>query len=155
MSPGSGRQVTVIVNGTAYLVEVGDPMTWPTMVTVNGRPYQVAIESAHRQSSEAQSPATGVQPTTVEPAGPTVAQPPSPAAAASSSGFQVTAPMPGNILGLAVRPGERVRVGQELCSLEAMKMRNAIRSSREGVIARVEVTEGQTVAYGDVLFTFE
>jgi biotin carboxyl carrier protein len=63
--------------------------------------------------------------------------------------------MPGNILGLAVRPGERVRVGQELCSLEAMKMRNAIRSSREGVIARVEVTEGQTVAYGDVLFTFE
>jgi len=36
-----------------------------------------------------------------------------------------------------------------------MKMKNAIRSPRDGVIASVEVTPGETVAHGDVLFTFE
>jgi biotin carboxyl carrier protein len=36
-----------------------------------------------------------------------------------------------------------------------MKMKNAIRSPRDGVIASVEVIEGQAVAHGDVLFTFE
>jgi biotin carboxyl carrier protein len=63
--------------------------------------------------------------------------------------------MPGSILTLLVRPGDTVAVGQELCVLEAMKMKNAIRASRGGVIASVEVSEGQTVAYGDVLITFE
>jgi biotin carboxyl carrier protein len=63
--------------------------------------------------------------------------------------------MPGNILDIAVKPGDRVAVRQQLCSLEAMKMKNAIRSPGEGVIASVEVAEGQAVAHGDVLFTFE
>jgi biotin carboxyl carrier protein len=62
--------------------------------------------------------------------------------------------MPGNILGIAVKPGDEVGFRQQLCSLEAMKMKNAIRSPRDGVIASVEVSEGQAVAHGDVLFTF-
>jgi biotin carboxyl carrier protein len=36
-----------------------------------------------------------------------------------------------------------------------MKMKNSIRSPRDGVIAAVKVREGQAVAYGDVLFVFE
>ena len=63
--------------------------------------------------------------------------------------------MPGNILDIAVKPGDKVAARQQLCSLEAMKMKNAIRSPGEGVIASVEVAEGQSVAHGDVLFTFE
>jgi len=63
--------------------------------------------------------------------------------------------MPGSVLDIAVKPGDRVRFRQQLCSLEAMKMKNAIRSPRDGVIASVEVTPGQTVAHGDALFTFE
>ena len=63
--------------------------------------------------------------------------------------------MPGNILDIAVQAGDKVRFGQPLCALEAMKMKSAIRSPRDGVIAEVQVAEGQSVGYGDILFTFE
>jgi biotin carboxyl carrier protein len=61
--------------------------------------------------------------------------------------------MPGSILAVSVGIGDRVTAGQQLCVLEAMKMRNAIRAARGGVVAEVAVAPGQTVAYGDVLFT--
>jgi biotin carboxyl carrier protein len=48
-----------------------------------------------------------------------------------------------------------VSAGQEVCTLEAMKMKNAIRSPREGVVAAVEAQVGQKVAHGAVLVTFE
>ena len=151
MTQGTAKLLTVIVNDTAYLVEVGDLMTWPTTVKVNGRAYRVSIDPARGASPEPEAPASSAR----RPAVVSVAPPSAPDAASGQPGFQVRAPMPGNILGIAVRAGDRVCIGQELCSLEAMKMRNAIRSVREGVIARVEVTEGQTVAYGDVLFILE
>jgi biotin carboxyl carrier protein len=66
----------------------------------------------------------------------------------------LTAPMPGVILDIAVKPGDKVAYGGMLCALEAMKMKNAIRANHELVIASVEVQEGQKVAYGDVLFRF-
>lgn len=62
--------------------------------------------------------------------------------------------MPGNIIRIGVQAGDSVSVGQTLCFLEAMKMQNAIRSPREGVIASVDVDEGTAVAHGDKLFTF-
>ena len=63
--------------------------------------------------------------------------------------------MPGHIIDIVVEPGDAVSTGQALCSLEAMKMKNTIRSPRNGVIASVDVTVGQPVTYGDVLVTFE
>ena len=63
--------------------------------------------------------------------------------------------MPGQIVEVFVKAGDAVEAGQEVCSLEAMKMKNVIRSHRNGVIASVDVTPGQAVAHGDILFTFE
>ncbi len=63
--------------------------------------------------------------------------------------------MPGSILAILVEVGDSVSAGQELCSLEAMKMKNAIRTSRDGVIATIKVAVGQSVAHGDLLFTIE
>ena len=62
--------------------------------------------------------------------------------------------MPGNIIGIEVQPGDQVKHGQTLLTLEAMKMKNAVRSPRDGVVATIEVTAGQTVAHGQVLVTF-
>jgi len=80
---------------------------------------------------------------------------PKPTGPAGPKVSAVKAPMPGNVLGIRVKPGDKVSFKQTLCSLEAMKMKNAIRSPRDGVIATVNVTEGQAVAHGDVLFTFQ
>lgn len=67
----------------------------------------------------------------------------------------LTAPMPGVITAIEVAPGARVKRGQSLFSLEAMKMVNAIRAPRDGVVAEVLVTVGTTVAFGDPLLRFE
>ena len=66
----------------------------------------------------------------------------------------VRAPLPGVIKEVFVTQGEKTAYGQELCVIEAMKMRNTIRSSREGIIAEVTVSPGQTVNHDDILIKF-
>jgi biotin carboxyl carrier protein len=63
--------------------------------------------------------------------------------------------MPGVIIEVKVKPGEQVKYGQPLMTLEAMKMKNAVRSPRDGVVATVEASEGQTVAHAQILVTFQ
>jgi biotin carboxyl carrier protein len=67
----------------------------------------------------------------------------------------LTAPMPGAIASIAATAGARVRRGDVLCVLEAMKMMNPIRAPRDAVVAEVLVRAGQTVAHGDPLLRFE
>ncbi|CAH8434841.1 unnamed protein product [Heterobilharzia americana] len=66
-----------------------------------------------------------------------------------------TAPMPGLIRSVAVKPGDRVSEGQELCVLEAMKMQNSITASRSGVIKKLNFEVGDSVGEGDVLVELE
>jgi acetyl-CoA carboxylase biotin carboxyl carrier protein len=51
-----------------------------------------------------------------------------------------------------VKEGDRVKAGQVLCIIEAMKLMNEIESEEAGEIARVFVENGQPVQYGDELF---
>jgi biotin carboxyl carrier protein len=153
MNPVSRRRVKVIVNGKPYVVEVGDLAASPITVSVNGRPYLVNVEAAGLETVPADAPVVALELVARETSAPEKA--PTPPGPAGPLVRQVKAPMPGNILDIAVKPGDRVRFRQQLCSLEAMKMKNAIRSPRDGVIASVDVAEGQKVAPGDVLFTFE
>ncbi|MFQ5612386.1 MAG: biotin/lipoyl-containing protein [Anaerolineae bacterium] len=153
MASSLRRRVRVNVNGKAFVVEVGDLGTSPITVSVNGRPYLVNIETDDLEIVPGDTSVTTLE--SIRRATSSPEKAPSPPGPAGPLVGQVKAPMPGNILDIKVRAGEQVRFRQQLCSLEAMKMKNAIRSPRDGVIASVEVSEGQTVAHGDVLFTFE
>ena len=51
-----------------------------------------------------------------------------------------------------VEIGSRVRKGQVLCIVEAMKLMNEIESEIDGEIAEIGVQNGQPVEYGEVLF---
>jgi len=66
----------------------------------------------------------------------------------------ITAPIPGVVVSILVKPDDEVEMGQELCIIEAMKMRNAIRSPRSGKIKDVHVLSGQTVNHNDDLIEF-
>jgi propionyl-CoA carboxylase alpha chain len=66
----------------------------------------------------------------------------------------VKSPMPGLIVSVAVAEGQEVKVGQELCILEAMKMENVLRAERDGTIAEVKIGARDTVAADQVLLTF-
>ncbi len=57
----------------------------------------------------------------------------------------ITSFMPGNIPKVMVKPGQDVKEGDELCILEAMKMKNIILAPADGKIKRVNVKEGDVV----------
>lgn len=62
------------------------------------------------------------------------------------TGPTVTAPMPGNVLRFMVKAGDKVTRGQTVVILEAMKMENSITSDYTGVVKRLLVKEGSSVA---------
>jgi propionyl-CoA carboxylase alpha chain len=64
-------------------------------------------------------------------------------------------PMPGLIVEIKVKPGDRVFRGQELVILESMKMESAAASPCDGVVESVEAKSGDAVETGMVLITFK
>jgi biotin carboxyl carrier protein len=64
---------------------------------------------------------------------------------------QVTAPMPGKVVRVLVRVGDKVEAGQGLVVVEAMKMQNEVRSPKSGTVERLTAKEGQPVNAGEVL----
>lgn len=63
----------------------------------------------------------------------------------------ISAPMPGRIVSLNVKPGQKVLVGEGVIVMEAMKMRNVLRAERDGVIKKVNVKEGDNVPVDSIL----
>ncbi len=62
------------------------------------------------------------------------------------TGTVVSAPMPGRIIQVLVKPGDEVKSGQDVVILEAMKMENSIMASKAGTIKQVLVAEGDAVS---------
>ena len=151
MMGNSSQRVIVKINGQEYVVEIGDLNTTPVIVVVDGHTYEVVVEN---QSIDTQSkPATTAS---IPPAEISSREPPEGWKAGTAPGeARVLAPLPGDIVDVEVQPGQQVSIGDTLCVIDAMKMRNEIRSPRDGRIANVEVSIGQSVDYGDVLITFE
>jgi biotin carboxyl carrier protein len=71
------------------------------------------------------------------------------------SSNHVTAPIPGVITDIKVNVGDTVSYGQELCVLEAMKMKNSIRAGQDGVIAKINISVGQQIQQSNVLMEYE
>jgi biotin carboxyl carrier protein len=64
---------------------------------------------------------------------------------------KVIAPMPGRVVRILVKRGERVEAGQGIAVVEAMKMQNEVRSPKSGVVERLLAGENQTVSAGETL----
>jgi biotin carboxyl carrier protein len=67
----------------------------------------------------------------------------------------LTAPLPGKILKVLASPGSRVKRGDLLLTIEAMKMENEFFASNDGVVKEVFVTPGQSVETGEKLLSIE
>ena len=63
-------------------------------------------------------------------------------------------PMPGLLVQLPVKVGQEVKAGEELCVVEAMKMENILRAERDGVIAKINVEAGSSLAVDQVILEF-
>ena len=123
-------------------------------VTLEGRTYEVEVEAGKAMcvaEYEAFVPAAApaAAPVAAAPvAAAPAAAPAAPVAAAPVAGEAVTAPMPGNILKVAVSDGQSVKEGELICVLEAMKMENEIYAPSAGTIARLHIAKGSTVDTG-------
>jgi biotin carboxyl carrier protein len=130
-----------------FEVEVGDLQARPILATVEGETFEITPEEV-----QAAAPVASVS-TSVP------ASAPAPVAAAPvvavNSARAVVSPLPGTIIVVSVKPGDSVKHGQELMVLEAMKMKNAIRATREGVVAAVHVSVGDTVRHSQPLLEFK
>ncbi|KAL7749485.1 hypothetical protein RI367_005039 [Sorochytrium milnesiophthora] len=66
----------------------------------------------------------------------------------------VVAPMPGTIVSVYAKPGDKVLAGAELAVMEAMKMQNVLAAPRDGTIKAVQVAPGAHVESDQVLIEF-
>ena len=136
------------------------------LIRVNGVQYDVEVDEI-RDGAYVQAPVVTYAPVStpapvaapVQPQAPAAA-PVAPAAPAqekkavasgSIGSLKISAPMPGTILKVVANPGDKVKKGQVLVILEAMKMENEIVAPSEGVVASINVTAGTSVNAGDLL----
>lgn len=75
--------------------------------------------------------------------------------AAAGSGTPVTAPMPGLILRITAKVGDVVKEGQNILVMESMKMETPINAVNGGTIVSINVSQGQQVKSGTVLYTIK
>lgn len=131
------------VNGTRYVLDVSEAGPDAYRVETEQGVFEVKMVGGEPKVG----PVIGQEPAAEG------AQPPTPSP--QSNGGELRAPMPGTILSVHVQPGEAVTRGQQLCVLEAMKMKNPIRAPHDGVVAEVSVQAGQSVQFHDLLLRFE
>ena len=63
--------------------------------------------------------------------------------------------MPGRVIAIQVKPGQEVKAGDALLSLEAMKMENTLKSEGQGIVKQIFINEGAVVEKGAILIEFE
>jgi biotin carboxyl carrier protein len=148
------RRYQITIGDKTFAVEVQDIRGDRARVLVDGRPYEARFQAV---TGPAPSPAPTTIATKPAPASaPSPASrpaPPAPPAAAPGPAApgQVTAPMPGVILDVLVKKGDRVKAGDTVVRLEAMKMENDLKVAIAGVVAEVRVGKGANVSVGEVL----
>jgi biotin carboxyl carrier protein len=76
-------------------------------------------------------------------------------AGAAAGPQRLIAPMPGKVIRVLVKPGDAVAARQPVVVVEAMKMENELRASRDGTIAEIHVSEGMSVDAGALLVVIQ
>ncbi len=67
---------------------------------------------------------------------------------------KVLAPIPGTIVKINVKEGQKVSIGKNLYVLEAMKMKNRFNAERSGIITRIHVAEGSIIPKETLVMEF-
>ena len=138
------------INGNLYNVVIGDIEDNIAHVEVNGTHYTVEME---KKPKAAPAPKPVARPVAKPAAAPVAAPAAKPAAASAKSG--VKSPLPGVILDIKVNVGDEVKKGQTIIILEAMKMENSINADKDGKVAAINVSKGESVLEGTDLVIIE
>ena len=113
-------------------------------ITVNGTAYDVTVEET--DASAAPVAAAAPAPAPKKAAAPKAAAP-----ASGAGNVKIEAPMPGTVMDVKLKVGDKVTNGTPIVIIEAMKMENEIPATCDGTIASVNVTKGAAVDTGATL----
>ena len=108
-------------------------------VKVNGKVYEVELESVSEAQGHIEAPAQAAAPAQAQ------------APVASGEGASLNAPMAGTILDVKVSVGQNVQAGQVVCILEAMKLENEVVAPCAGVVKSIAVSKGQAVQLDELI----
>lgn len=135
------------IQGNKYDVKVLDVDENIAEIEVNGTLYKVEVD---RKITATKTPrlvrSLAVPSTESVPSQLKTSAPESP----KGAGF-IKSPLPGVILDVHVREGDKISAGTKLITLEAMKMENNINADKAGIIKSLKVKKGDSVLEGDIL----
>ncbi|WAM34942.1 biotin/lipoyl-containing protein [Caldicellulosiruptor morganii] len=109
------------------------------IVTVNGKKFEVEVERIGNGNGSKQVNETPEKVTAND-----IEQ-------KIAGGIKISAPMPGKILSVNIKEGQKAKKGDVLFILEAMKMENEIMVPEDGMVEKVLVSKGAQVSSGDIL----
>ena len=131
-------------------------------VTVDGKTYEVMVETTDDGgapaaapiapvAAAASAPAPAPAPAPVAATAPPPAPTPPPAAPTSSGPGSVKSPLAGRIAAIAVTIGQEVKENDHLITVEAMKMNTFVFAPKSGKVAEINVAAGDAVSEGQIL----
>lgn len=135
------------INDNFYNIDIINIEENTAEVVVNGKEYLVEVDKKIQQTKTPKlvrsfvSPSTDVDTVTSKTAAPN---------APKGVGY-IKSPLPGIILNINVNIGDKVKIGDRLLTLEAMKMENNINSDKEGTVSAIKVKARDSVLEGDIL----
>ena len=124
----------ILIKNKSYRAEIikADPITKSFVIKINGKIYAVELKDKFDLLLEKMGLNNG----------------------AAGRANNVKAPMPGLIVDLRVKEGDKVKPGDALLILEAMKMENMIKSPGDAVVRSIKVRKGDNVEKNQVLIEF-
>ena len=131
------------IKGHDYEVEILDIENNIARIEVNGTVYEVEV---HKEIRETKTPTIVRQ---------NVPLPKEPKTLTTSQITKVITPLPGTIMEVFVKEGDKVEKEAKLLMMEAMKMENNILADQSGIVKKVFVKPGDTVLQGDTLIEIE
>ena len=121
-------------------------------VKLNGKIYEVEVEKGNAELlseyDAISAPAPAAAPVVAAPATSAAA----PAAAPAPSGNATVSPLPGTVVGVKKNVGDKVKAGEVVMLIEAMKMENEITATKDGTLVAVLAPKGTQVQVGTPLF---
>jgi biotin carboxyl carrier protein len=135
---GGNGEYSLLVDNHSYEVHVAGSKSGEHRVVVGRRPYRARLRRGHRatggRASQGPADAPGWQ-----------------EARPVSSKVEIRAPLPGLLVEMRVREGDRIQGHDVVAVLESMKMNLELRAPRSGVVRQLVTAPGQRIAQDDVL----
>jgi glutaconyl-CoA/methylmalonyl-CoA decarboxylase subunit gamma len=139
---------TVRIAEKTYEVEIEDIHARPVIAHVDGQKFEVDPENGIKSEASVERSIKKEKNETKP------FELPKPQSSSSLNLNEMTAPLPGTVTEVFVKAGDQIEAGHIILVIEAMKMKNSIRSIHAGKIAEVLVSVSQTVAHKQALVRF-